>query len=360
MKSWMIFLSLVVCAVAVMPLTSAASVRSAAPITVSVTALHGDGTPFPDLWLVLIANDPAAEPSEWIAKSDAAGLAQFSVELPPSSENVFVKVAGMGAFPLAPVDARQAVREQDSRVIQNYSFPTFLTVPLQDGVAGYHTTLTLYPSVRVTAQMVDEQGQPVAGGAIMQMNGIGMDNDMHGSSNSSPLSIGGIRRGGTAEVAIYGPSSPIPLVVRLEPFQTAEDVDLGPIHIPPFTEGSAPVRLTITGRDQTLTRSVEGPVNAVTLIRSDGQVAYFFAVVDDRVVRIRADDGVVHIDPGTYYIAPGVYGTSRADLLRQLLLNGVDVDTAGVPKFTAVAGQEVELTVDAAAAERAILAAAGQ
>jgi hypothetical protein len=66
------------------------------------------------------------------------------------------------------------------------------------------------------------------------------------------------------------------------------------------------------------------------------------------------------LDPRDYYIAPGGLGTISADLLRRLLLDGVNVDTAGVPKITAVEGQPVTMTVDMAAAEQAILNAAGR
>lgn len=359
MKTWIHATVAILCVLAARP-SGAGETARAVPVTVNVTALHGDGTPFPDLWLVLLADNPDADPGEWIAKTDAVGVAHFTVEPPAESRNLFVKVAGLGSSQLAPIEDRQSVRRQHTQVLPNYSFSAFLTIPLADGVTEYAATLTMYESVRVSAQLVDEAGQPLAGGIMVQINNVGMDADMHSEDESDPLSIGGIRKGGTAEIAIYGPSSPKPLVVRLEPHQTLENVDLGQVHVPPYGHGEAPVRITLTGRDRLLTRAVEWLDSSVTLIAADGQSSYFFAVVDNRVMGTRADNGIVRIDPGTYYVAPGMLIASRADLLRKLVLNGVDVDAAGVPKITAVAGQEVQMEVDIAAAEQAILTAAGQ
>lgn len=337
---------------------------AATPITVTVTALHGDGAAFPDLWLGLIADDRAAEPPAWVAKTGADGVAHFTVEIPADSENVFVKVAGPGAAGLAPIGQRMSVLEQAEQILPNYSFPEFLTIPLEDGVSEYATTLTLCPSVRVSVQLVDGNGQPIAGGAMTQISDIGMDADANRNGESDPLSIGGIKQGGSADVMILGPNSPKWMVIHLTPVQTVADVDLGQIHIPPYQPGTVPLHLTVNGRDRLQTRAVESVQSAVTIFSVDGQSAIIFA-------HNSATGEMAHwptnetpetprLDPGTYYIAPGVLGTSRANLLRQLLLNGVDVNAAGVPKIVAVAGQEVQMTIDAAAAEQAILTAAGQ
>ena len=341
---------------------SVAEFAPADPVSVTVTAQHGGGTVIPDLWLTLIPDD--METPNIVAKTNETGIAQFVLVPPADGNYLFVKVAGLGSAPLAPINDRRAVRLQDTQIIPNYSFPTFLTIALEEGVTEYATTLTLHESVRVSVQLVDETGQPVAGGAMMQINGIGMDTDMHHEDDFDPLSIGGIRKGGTANVMILGPDSPKWKVIHLKPHQTMEDINLGPIHIPSYQRGTVPLHLTVTGDDQLLTRSVETTQGGATLLSADGQTAVVFALnpATGKLAHYPTpyDPETPQLDPGVYYIAPGLLGTSRADLLRRLLLNGVDVEAAGVPKITAVEGQPVTMTVDMAAAEQAILAAAGR
>ena len=333
------------------------------PVSVTVTAQHGDGTVIPDLWLTLIPDD--IDTPEVVAKTNENGVAHLVLEPRAESIYLFVKLAGLGSASHAPINDRRAVRSQDSLIIPNYSFPTFLTIALEEGVTEYATTLTLHESVRVSVQLVDELGEPIDGGVLVQVSGIGMDHDSN-VEESDPLSIGGIRKGGSADMLIMGPTSPKWKIIHLEPHQTLENVDLGPIHIPIYHPGSIPLNLTVTGNNQLTTRAVEWVQGGVTIFSVDGESAIIFTnnpvtggMVFDSPPN-NEEPRTPMLNPGVYYIAPGSLGTTRADLLRRLLLDGVDVDAAGVPKITAVEGQPVTMTVDMAAAEQAILAAAGR
>src|SRR5690606_31431728 len=163
-----------------------------------------------------------------------------------------------------------------------------------------------------SVQLVDEAGQPIAGGVMFQINGIGMDNDAHHDDERGELSMGGIRRGGAAHIAIMGPTSPKPHVLHLLPGQTGEDVDVGPIHIPPYAPGTIPVHLTMTARDGLQTRAVEYVQDGVTIFSADGQSAIIFAF---NPATGEMADWPPHqpprtplLDPGTYYVAPGGLG----------------------------------------------------
>lgn len=357
MKVWIFF-------VLFLMILSPVSVVSASssPLAVTISATHSDGKPFVSLWIILILDNN--DESVMIARTDEIGRASFAVD-PGFDENfIFAKIAGVGSAWRAPYAERLSVAAQDTAIIPNYSFPTFLAIPVEDGVTEYAAAFTMHPSVRASVQLVDEHGQPLAGGAFMQINGFGMDTAQNGPDEAGPLSIGGLRQGNSADVMIAGPQSPQWMVIHLEPHQTLEDVHLGPIHIPPYEPGSIPLHMQLINDDQLSTLPVEWVWGGVTIFTEDGQTATVFARPSntDPIMDIPSDEvpRIPMLDPGIYYVAPGGLGTSSANLLRRLLLDGVDVEAAGVPKLTAVEGEPIHITVDAVQAEQAIRAAAGQ
>ncbi|TVQ63699.1 MAG: hypothetical protein EA378_01085 [Phycisphaerales bacterium] len=339
---------------------------SSEPATLRVTILvvDADDNPFSDLWLVLIADHWDGDDMALAAKTDEAGQAHFIVNNSDDIDIAFIRIAGRGSVSLVPYSDRQSVAAQDTTIIPNYGFPTFVTIPLEDGVTEYAATITMHPSVRASVQLVDQHGAPLGGGAFVQIGGFGMDTDENDRDESGPLSIGGLRRGYGAEVMILGPDTPQWKVIDIEPHQTLEDVDLGQVHIPPYQPGTVPMHMQLINDDQLSTRAVEWVRGSVTIFSEDGQVATIFAKSSftGPIADLRHDEPprVPLLDPGVYFVAPGPLGTSSATLLRRLLRDGVDVEAAGVPKLTAVEGEPIHITVDAVQVEQAIRAAAGQ
>jgi hypothetical protein len=182
------------------------------------------------------------------------------------------------------------------------------------------------------------------------------------------FSLEGVPRSHAVELWIPGEGTETHSVF-LDPGQTANDLDIGDIIVEDEPRVSA-----IQGTIQGLPDDYVFPADAqdvydqrrlergITLVRADGQSVHSLSLDDFGkiliVVQMVADNTDIPMAEGEFYIVPGPYPGSTTGLA---LLDSVragrqaQLDAAGVPKFTFVAGETTEVEFDAQAVVEAVM-----
>lgn len=182
------------------------------------------------------------------------------------------------------------------------------------------------------------------------------------------FSLEGVPQGHPVELWIPGAGTEIHSVF-LTPSQTANNIDLGdiviedapkPSAIQGIVQGASDLVFPLDAQDVHNHLSIE---HSITLVRADGQSVQSLDLDGSGIIILRegvvVNDTDIPMAEGEFYIVPGGYPASTTSLA---LLDSVragrhaQLDAAGVPKFTFVAGQTTEVAFDAQAAVNAVMA----
>lgn len=348
------FVTAFACAV----LLSATISASAAPVTVTVNVATSAGIP--------IVNAPIqvySDAAVVFGFTDVAGIVMFTIELDPSDPDIVARLWN-GAFHLnLSPEERELAYEQFEQLPELYHFLPYYFAQAVPDQTQYQINMIAQPAVQVTGRLVDNQGLPLAGNFFA----IGVrDSAWFGEffDANGVFTARGISQGAGAEIALVlkGPETQL---IQLSAVQTMQDIALGDIVVQ-LHERPIPLNMSITNFEDLYDPGDIALWTMISLIRDDAQVLLTFPVkppdgqVVAEVVAIQTD--VPRTTEGVYYIVPGPIAAPTALALLDAIRAGqlAALDAAGVPKFTAVAGQTTQFTFDATLARNAILAATGQ
>lgn len=254
-------------------------------------------------------------------------------------------------------------------------------------IARFHTLRGGYAFREVLHVNVAQQGDPATAtiqalpavtveGHITRPDGSHFDSfvSMRGyrdyarvRASDGLFSLEGVPQGLPVELWIAGEGTEIHSVF-LDPVQTIIDFNLGDIVVEDVLKPSA-IEGTVQGASQLVFPADAADVhnrlsieNSITLVRADGQSVHSLDLNGSGKIIIREGMGVNDTDipmaEGEFYIVPGAYPASTTSLA---LLDSVragrqaQLDTAGVPKFTFVAGTTTQVAFDAQAAVNAVM-----
>jgi hypothetical protein len=251
---------------------------------------------------------------------------------------------------------------------EQYYFRSRYHTQILTGQDSYSISITAHPIVHVTGSVIPPgpQEQWFPDSVFFDIrDGLWIGTVDPVNEFSIP-----VRRSADTELFISMDDSPRQHIATLTAAQTVNDVNLGQITIPPL-QTDASTQITMQNAQDQWAPGVIPLWRGVTLISDDGSVFLSYPARPDDGFVVGNPDSAVEPDlppqlpAGVYYVAPGF--TVNVDLsIHMRLLDAIrdgqlaQLDAAGVPKFTAIAGQTTQFTFDAAQARDAILAATGQ
>ena len=353
MRRWMPQISVMLASLAVTIGTERVAAQPDRLITVNVSIQTDTNQPLPDVPLFVVGTDDIVR-----GHTDAAGDSSIEVRIDPSEDWVYVGMIDMSDRGPAYLDIDDAKYNQ---MRTEYSVDGSYYIEIEPDVDVYQLQITAYPAITVSGRVVDSQGQPIDTALWRRggMEGVVIEDD------TGMFSLGGFRAGHAAELLIFDDNLEWHSVM-LSANQTLQDVDLGDVMIN-IVARDVPVSGTVTGLQDTRDNSVIGPSWSPVDFVSDNSDHVFVATV--RAGSVICSDitepGQPALVPvGRYYVAPGglIFGASRTPwMLIDLIRAGrqADLDTAGAVTIDAVAGQPLNVQIDAVAAETAILTVGG-
>lgn len=323
------------------------------PVLIRATVKTVDGTPLSQVPLALTTGK-----QNGYGLTDAEGV--LAVTLQADSQSFSRASARLRRhFRRPDLQSMKAVAIQRyDELTEQYFFQTAYVTETASTATEVDIQVTAFPAVTLTATVgVSPAPQPshilvwIEGGVFSEPVKTGEQIAIKGVRKDSAGQLLWCLEGG--ELAWTGVTAA----------QTAGDSDLGPLVVNRHIADSQ-IDLTVTNRVGLIDESVIPIDDCVFLVRSDGQAAYSFMVdANNRVIGGPHEGRPSHnvqVSSGTYYIIPGSPGGVVERKLRAIVVAGQLqlLDTAGVPKFVAQAGQTVAYELDASAALTAIKAVA--
>jgi len=258
----------------------------------------------------------------------------------------------------------------------------------EDAIARFHELRGIYAFPCYSLINVAQQGDPASAtiqalsavtvaGHIARPDGSHFDTFvmMRGyldyarvRATDGQFSLEGVPQGHSVELWIPGEGTETHLVF-LDPAQTANDFVLGDVIVEDEPRSSA-IQGTINNLPDLGAFPVEAQdvynhmsiVDGITLVRADGQSVHSLDVDDFGKIFIMeqmvADNTDIPMAEGEFYIVPGGFPDSTTGLtLLASVRSGrqAQLDTAGVPKFTFVAGATTEVEFDAQTVVNAVM-----
>jgi len=321
------------------------------PVTVSITVRMESGEPL------------AAAPIQAIADEDHAfgftnpqGSLELILDVRQDESFLVTRLSDGRWSSLNPAQADQAQERFQSLRTEHFFSRTKIT-PILASTTSCQIVMVAYPAITLTAQLGD--GSDVVPFRRFHVRGGMSADDLDASE---PFVVPGIRRDSPACVFVNVGLSPQFHVIHLDATQTSQDVDLGLVHMVDAPRTATAI-VTMTNGQSLF--DIDGSVlsKQAAFVRSDAQVILGFRVDQASgsvVERLTAAPPLIMptLPPGTYYVCPGTLAMPLPLALFDAVRAGrqADLDAAGVPKFTAIEGQQVALQFDARAARDAIMA----
>jgi len=344
-------------------LTCLAAAATAQPepsisFTLNVTVLDPAGQPIPNCPVTAVSYH---WPEFNLTGPD--GIAGFSLQRNPNEHYAaFAVSSGAGIWADEQQRDLAIARFHELRGSYAFPYPSLINVAQQGDPAT--ATIHALPAVTIEGHITRADGTQFETGVGIR----GYRDYARVRANDGLFSLEGVPRGHAVELWIAGEGTQTH-VVFLDPGQTANDLDLGDVIVQ-----DAPRVSAIQGTIQGLPDDYVFPADAqdvydqhrlmtgITLVRSDGQSVYGLnlddfgkiLIVEDMV----ADNTDIPMAEGEFYIVPGRFPASTTGLA---LLDSVragrqaQLDTAGVPKFTFVAGATTEVEFDAQTVVNAVM-----
>lgn len=285
------------------------------------------------------------------AKSYAAtasdGQATLSVDVQDGERLMCFMVSPKNA-----PDESESLRGSDrnAEVSGMWALPKPFLVPLAGKEAVYHKELVLAAGRRVKMRRLDSTGAPLDGFFVATPDTPLRTFHRDGTHDSAGVS--------TAACVLYSLEVSSVVMQPVPVPATDGDLDLGDVVLPlPTTD--ATLHLTFTNFKGADERLGDSGIRAFA-VSVDGQTLLELFLRKGKTVRNYTSDEPSQVPSGEYWICPtSIISGVTAQTLLELVRSGADLSTSGIPKITIPAGGAVEQTIDAAAAQHAILQAGG-
>ncbi len=282
------------------------------------------------------------------ARTDESGDASITLSL-IESDDVFAVMHGVETAGLMPgVTDRASVVNRNKQVLASYWFERSFEGAVVAGQSEYVVNLVGYPVIRMLGRLIDRAGEGIEGTVWLKDNGSRVEST----------------RNGLFQVAAPRAKQPVELFARIGKRVIAKlvpelpgDADIGEIREPDDV-CDMKLRIVPTATEKWSKRP-EPHVSGVTLVSSDGERIFSFVRLGttEEVLDRSSADQVPRVPAGTYFVAPGWFMATKAQLrLIDAVRARVDVAALGIPQVVAGPGEPDVVKVDAEKTEAAILA----
>ena len=349
----MIFVIRSLSVICVSMLIATAACADPRPITVTITASDPDGNPIPDMPLHCLTNTGAA-----FGITDINGHLQLVLEAREDESQLVTQLWDGAMYNTLTISERILSEERFEELRNQYCYKHVYLTPIEVGTDQYSVTMQADPAIRIRGRLVSAQGEPIAG-AIGAANAIAYDSV--GEGDEGVFEFGGVRK--AASGLILAQYSTQVHFIEISAAQTIDDLDLGDIVLVDAT-ADVSARVTMQNRSDLFDATGVGIALAMSFISTDGSMVFGFpADLEGNVLRelFYVLPPLPLLPPGEYYAVPGLISSQSGMALYLSIRAGRQamLDAAGVPKFTAISGQEVSLTIDARAAYEAVVQVGG-
>lgn len=349
----------IICVFAVMLLYFEESTASLAaqddvrPVTIIITAVDPDGEPIPEVPLQCLTLSAAA-----FGVTDAAGRLVHTLDVARTNDVMVVRIWD-GMMHRIPYDLRVIAERRVQELPNHFAFKAIYLVPLTPEQDEYTLQIAAERTVRIQGRLVDANGEPVSAGTIGSfgyMAGDDVEVDDEGR-----FEYMGTPRG--RAVQLFAQQSTQVHIIELSAQQTLVDLDLGDVPVPdPVAD--APVRVMLQNHEYIFDSMLRTIGAGATLVSTDGALILGFpanAEGDVVVARWHIPPQLPYLPAAEYYVVPGSVGSDSGMALLRSVRAGrqAQLDAAGVPKITAVTGEEAALTLDARAVFNAVIQVGG-
>lgn len=281
----------------------------------------------------------------WSALTDAEGHATLTVGVRADERTLRVRLGPKDVLEGEEGDFNGYVK---AAAIKRSNFvPDQWLVKLLPGVSEYSLNMDLGLVRQMTFHFVDQDGV----GKDCVVLGPGAVREQRPVVNGV-VQVLGVPTDSSELVVLCGQQ-----LIELSVPPGEKDVDLGNVVLPSRVfDASVTIRLVnVKQIDHRGNEMAELPV----LVSADGKSLYALWSHKDVTTAGPGLTVPAKVPSGEYWVSPFPWtssGTTQA--LIRLVRAGVDLSGLGIPKITAVAGSQVDLEIDAAAAQSAILHAA--
>jgi len=323
-----------------------------ATVTLNITLQTPSGDPIVDAPM-----EAASSIDTGFAMTDATGEATFVLDIAEGESVLSTRMSAGGLTPIVPPEDRELATTRFHQLRKTYSFKGYYLMSITGEIID--ATVSPEESVTIDGRLVDDSGNTVTG--IIGVRGR-IAYDYVDEVDAGAFSVPGVPRGVAA--ALWYSSDKQLHRLELTANQTEGDTDIGDVLlVDTVSDGSATIVM-----DNTADLSQPNKTRldrALSLVAIDDAEPHIFDVKSDGRAYWTDDNSnpvyTLPLPAGTYYVTPGSYGDRSFFALYESVKAGrqPELDAAGVPKITIVAGETAEFTFDAQAALDAIIDVGG-
>lgn len=284
--------------------------------------------------------------------TDAHGEAVLAANIPAGIETVLIEVPDILTW--GPDDQIRAKNEAAKLANRAFSLPPAKLVSLVPGQQIYHVEFFAPEAINVKGRTVDPTGKPLP---VSAHRGGLFNIRFSLESDRGYFEVMGVPKAQDSFLFL-GTNQPEMAVIWLSAAQTAANVELGNVEIPPVA-ADALIEVAVSGREA-VREDLGLQRSCITLVREDGLAVYTFDVNDHGGITHSpsfAYPGPTAVRADRYYIAPGMEVTSDSSLkvLRHIRAGKhALLDAAGVPVIEPVTGQTTSGAINLAAVQQII------
>ncbi len=345
-----------VCCLCISP--SAARQEPLRTLTVHVTVRDHQGRPISTVGLSAKLRVPNG--SRYVGSShppftDDNGQAAVEAVVPASAASIDIQAVAAVPQPPRASTTRDAVLRHN-QLKRLHSFESSYPVPLVAGQDHYSLTISTKPAITISGRLVDADGQPFSSGTIKARSCECTSFSKRDGPAVGTFELIGVPRGEPAQVIIINDGR-VGRFLQLSAEQTQTDLNLGDIVLQPIV-GASKARLQaeenppLPGRSRMYTVVSENAETIITVMVDNS---------DGSALTPWLEAGQGWLPPGRYYVIPNSIGFGGDDsgwLLLDLIRAGRAAARSELPSFTAVANEEVAVTIDPVEVTTKIRAAA--
>jgi hypothetical protein len=323
------------------------------PVTVTIKASDPDGNPISDMPLQCLTLVGAA-----FGITGLDGQVVLTLDAEENETYLAIRLWDGRWHKDLSIDQRILAEERCEALRHQYSLKPMYNMPIESGTNQYTLAIAADHAVRIRGRLVNAEGLPIAGG-IGSAHAIAFD-DVE-EADEGHFDFGGVRKG-AATLLLAQYTNQVHLI-EISATQTLVDHDLGDVVLTD-APADAPVRASLQNKADLFDSTGAAIDLYTTFISKDGNLVLGFpADLEGHLLRelLYVPPRLPLLPPGEYYAVPGLIGSQSGMALYLSIREGRQalLDAAGVPKFTAISGQEVSLTIDARAAYEAVVQVGG-
>lgn len=301
---------------------------SSRTVELTVTVTDFDGSPVSKLGIGAFSDATNSG-----AVTDNQGVAVLSLSVLDKDVRAAVRLEGGHGD-----DFKKLAQLTSTRIIEQAYW-----VDIPKTVSKVNVAVKFGKAVSVCGRVVDDQGQPLRTNAFVQGQhamSIGRS-DGRFSLPIRPATISDL-------YFLFDKGSYHVLTIPA----SKADVDVGDVHVSRLIAADSTVRVLLADGNR-LPWTNEDRGTSIAMISLDGRTIQGFLVKNGLSLGNFGTGELPKVSAGSYYVTPGGFGNTPSYKVLDLIRAGrqADLDKAGVPKITAVAGKETSLTINLPEAE---------